>query len=63
MDNSRMKDWVNGQPLPDLESQLREARELILHFQFIAHGPGCDCAMCAKRTAFLARSAPETEGE
>lgn len=44
------------------ESQLREARELILHFRFIAHGPGCDCAMCEKRTAWLARFAAEPEG-
>lgn len=62
MDNSRMKDWVSGQPLPDAESQLKEARELLLHFQFIAHGPGCVCAMCERRTAWLVRSA-ETTGE
>jgi hypothetical protein len=57
MDNSRMKDWVNGQPLPTTEAQLQEARELLLHFQFIAHGPGCACVMCERRTAWLARTA------
>jgi hypothetical protein len=61
MDNSRMTDWVNGQPLPDAESQLKEARELILHFQFIAHGPGCYCAMCVRRAAFLERTKPAAD--
>lgn len=41
------------------EAELREARELLLHFQFIAHGPGCDCAMCERRTDFLARTEPK----
>jgi hypothetical protein len=63
MDNSRMKDWVNGQPLPDIEAPLREARELLLHFRFIAHGPGCICAMCERRTAWLARFPAETGAE
>jgi hypothetical protein len=47
----------------DLEAQLLEARELLLHFRFIAHGPGCICAMCEKRAAWLARFPPETTGK
>lgn len=42
------------------EADLREARDLILHFQFISHGPACACAMCEKRTAWLARFQAET---
>lgn len=46
-----------------LKMNLFEARDLILHFQFIAHGPGCACAMCEKRTAWLARFQAETATE
>lgn len=49
--------------ISNLEAQLREARELLEYFQFIAHGPGCDCAMCVKRSAWLARFATETGTE
>jgi hypothetical protein len=37
-----------------LKADLAEARILLEHFRFIAHGPGCICAMCERRTAFLA---------
>jgi hypothetical protein len=43
----------------DLEAQVKEARELLEEFRFIAHGPGCDCAMCVRRTAFLDRARPK----
>lgn len=44
-----------------LATRLKEARALLLHFQFIAHGPGCACAMCARRTAFLALTSTSTQ--
>lgn len=42
-----------------LKMDLFEARELLLHFRFIAHGPGCVCDMCQRRSAWLARFATE----
>lgn len=39
-----------------LETQLQEALELLEHFRYIAHGPGCDCEWCVKRDAFMART-------
>lgn len=49
--------------MTEAAGQLNEARELLLHFQFIAHGPGCACVMCEKRAAWLARFTAETEGD
>lgn len=40
-----------------LKTDLFEARALLEHFQFIAHGPGCICEWCEKRRVFLAAPA------
>lgn len=40
----------------DLKAQLIEARVLLSHFQFIAHGPGCKCEWCERRAAFFERT-------
>lgn len=42
-----------------LKADLAEARYLLEEFRFIAHGPGCVCAMCERRTAFLDRRKPQ----
>lgn len=42
-----------------LKADLAEARYLLEEFRFIAHGPGCDCAMCTRRQAFLDRTKPQ----
>ena len=64
--NSHMMEMVSGKYVlasdyDALAADLREARELLTHFRFIAHGPGCVCAMCEKRAAFLEKAlAPES---
>jgi hypothetical protein len=51
---------TDAEHIEKLRAQLKEARELLEHFRYIAHGPGCICVMCERRNAFLTVTAPRS---